>query len=84
MKIYTRVFNAALGQEVKVETEMVINFRSAVSTISDLPSSNNTEGDARMTLDSDHLFVQLSGVWVDQGMFDVQDLLQERLMQELS
>jgi hypothetical protein len=84
MKIYTRVFDAALGQVKQVETEMEIQFRSAVATIADLPTSNNAEGDVRMVIDSDHLYVYLSGTWVDQGVYDVQDLLQEKLMQGLS
>jgi hypothetical protein len=84
MKIYTRVFDAALGQIKKVETEMEIQFRSAVSTIADLPTLGNIEGDVRMTIDSDHLYAYVSGAWLDQGVYDVSDLLQEKLMQGLS
>jgi hypothetical protein len=84
MKIYSRAFDAALGQIKQVETEMSVTFRSAVATISDLPTSDNAQGDARMAVDSDHLYVYVSGEWLDQGVYDVQDLLQERLMQSLS
>ena len=84
MKIYTRQFNVALGQIVQVETEMAITFRSAVATIADLPTSENTQADARICLDTDHLYVYLSGAWVDQGVLDMGDLMQERLMQGLS
>ena len=84
MKIYTRQFDAALGQVKLIETEMEINFRSAVVTIADLPTSENTQADARICLDVDHLFIYLSGAWVDQGVLDMGDLIQERLMQGLS
>ena len=84
MIIITREFNQALGQIVKVETEMVVNYRSAVATVADLPTSNNAEGDLRLCLDSDHLFAFVGGVFVDQGVLDMGDLMQERLMQGLS
>ena len=84
MLIYTRAFDSALGQVKQVETEMEVSFRSAVASVTDLPTSNNAEGELRMTIDSDHLYAYVSGVWVDQGVFDVADLLQQKLMQELS
>jgi len=84
MKIYTRVFDAALGQVKQVETEMVIQFRSAVATIADLPTSENASGDVRLTIDTDHLFVYVNDAWIDQGVYDVADLMQTKLMQELS
>ena len=84
MKIYSRTFNSALGQVQQVETEMVVAFRSSVATVADLPTSDNVSGDVRMVIDSDHLFAYVNGVWADQGVYDVADLLQERLMQELS
>ena len=84
MLIVTREYNVALGQIVQVKTEMEINFRSAVATIADLPTSENAQADARVCLDTDHLHVYLSGAWVDQGVLDMGDLMQERLMQGLS
>jgi hypothetical protein len=84
MKIYTRTFNAALGQMVQVETEMEVQFRSSVATVADLPTSDNVSGDVRLAIDTDHLFAYVNDAWVDQGVYDVTDLLQERLMQELS
>lgn len=84
MIIITREFNQALGQIVKVETEMVVNYRSAVDTVADLPTSANVEGDLRLCLDTDHLFAYVNGVFVDQGVLDMGDLMQERLMQGLS
>jgi hypothetical protein len=84
MKIYTRSFDSSLNQIVTVETEMAITFRSAVNSISDLPSSDNQPGDVRLTLDTDHLYVYVNNAWVDQGNYDIGDLLQDRLMQDLS
>ena len=83
MLIYTRVYNSALGQLEQVATEMVIAYRSSVSTMANLPVSA-TAGDFRMAIDTDHAFVYVNGTWHDQGVFDVSDLLQQRLMQELS
>lgn len=84
MKIYSRAFDAELGQIKQVETEMEVKFRSAVATIADLPKSDNVSGDARMTVDTDHLYVYVGGEWLDQGVYDVGDLLQTALMQSLS
>ena len=84
MLIYTRAFDSALGQIKQVATEMVVNYRSAVATVADLPTSANVEGDLRLCLDSDHLFAFVGGIFVDQGVLDMGDLMQERLMQGLS
>ena len=84
MKIYSRAFNAALGQIKQVETEMEVQFRSAVATVDNLPTSGNVSGDLRMAIDSDHLYAYVNSEWIDQGVFDVGDLLQTKLMQELS
>jgi len=84
MKIYTRVFDAALGQIKQIETEMEVKFRSSVATITDLPTSENVEADVRYVLDTNHLFVYLNGAWLDQGVYDIADLVEERLMQGLS
>jgi len=84
MLIYTRVFDSSLGQIKQASAEMEVVFRSSVATIADLPTSNNVEGDLRLCLDSDHLFVYLNSAWIDQGILDMGDLIQERLMQGLS
>jgi hypothetical protein len=84
MIIYTRAFDSALGQVKQVETEMDVQFRSSVATIADLPTSDNVSGDVRLAIDTDHLFAYVNDAWVDQGVYDVADLLQQRLMQELS
>ena len=84
MIIYTRAFDSALGQVKQVETEMDVQFRSSVATMADLPTSGNVSGDVRLAIDTDHLFAYVNDAWVDQGVYDVADLLQERLMQELS
>lgn len=84
MLITTRVFDAELGQIQQVETEMSVQYRSAVESITDLPTSDNVAGDLRVVLDTDHLYAYVGSAWVDQGVIDVADLLKERLMQELS
>jgi hypothetical protein len=84
MLIYTRAFDSVLGQVKQVETEIEVTFRSSVATIADLPTSDNVERDVRVCLDTDHLFVYLNGAWLDQGVYDISDLMQERLMQGLS
>jgi hypothetical protein len=84
MIIITRAFNAALGQVQQVETDITVQYRSAVESIADLPTSDNVVGDLRVVLDTDHLYAYVGGVWVDQGVIDVADLLKERLMQGLS
>jgi len=84
MKVYTQAFDSALGQIKQIENEIDITYRSSVNTVSDLPSINNVQGDLRIVLDTDHYYVYISGEWIDQGVFDSLDLLQERLMQGLS
>lgn len=84
MLIYTQVFNASLGQNQIVGTETEVQYRSAVDSIAELPTSDNVAGDLRMVLDTDHLYAYVGGVWADQGVIDIGDLLQERLMQGLS
>lgn len=84
MIIYTQEFNSSLGQIQIVGTETTVQYKSAVDSIADLPTSDNVAGDLRMVLDTDHLYAYVGGVWVDQGVIDIGDLLQERLMQGLS
>jgi hypothetical protein len=84
MNIVTRAFNASLGQVEQIETEIDVQFRSSVATVADLPTSDNVSGDVRLAIDSDHLFAYVNDAWIDQGVYDVADLLQQRLMQELS
>lgn len=84
MIIYTQVFDASLGQIQVVGTETTVQYKSAVDSVADLPTSDNVAGDLRMVLDTDHFYAYVGGVWVDQGVIDIGDLLQERLMQGLS
>lgn len=84
MKINLKVYEPALGQIRQFQVEMDVKFRSMVSTFSEMPTIELAEGDAVMVVDTRHLYVYVSNEWVDQGVYDVQDLLQERLMQELS
>lgn len=84
MLIYSRAFDAVKGQFVQSSVEMEVTWRSAVDTAASLPTSDNVEQDVRFVIDSNHLYVYLNGVWVDQGAFDVMDIVEERLMQGLS
>ena len=82
MIVYKNGIDTETLQLKTIEIEMDVTLRSAVATIADLPTG--VEGDARMALDTDHLYISVADEWLDQGVLDVQDLLQERLMQELS
>jgi hypothetical protein len=82
MIIYTTTYIA--GQLKRVATEVAIVWKSSIDTASNLPTSNNTDTDARFVIDSNHRYVYLNGKWNDTGVFDVADLLEERLMQGLS
>mgnify|MGYP000319847884 CR=1 FL=1 len=84
MRVYTKQFNNQEGQVKDVITEMTIQFRSVVETLSDLPTSNNVIGDTRVTRDTSHYHVYVNNTWVDQGVFDAKDYIIENLMQELS
>jgi hypothetical protein len=84
MIIQTRVFDAALGQFKRVNTEVEIRFRESVNVPSELASVEVAEGDARFSLDNNHLYVYVNGAFVDSGVFDVADLLESRLFQSLS
>lgn len=82
MLIYTTVY--LNGQLKRISTEVSIVWKSSVDTAAHLPTSDNDIGDARYAIDSNHLYVYLSGKWNDTGVFDVADLLEERLFQGLS
>jgi hypothetical protein len=82
MLIYSTVY--LNGQLKRVATEVAIVWKSSVDTAVHLPTSGNISADARFVIDSNHLYVYLNGKWNDTGVFDVADLLEERLMQGLS
>lgn len=84
MKISLKFFEPALGQFRQIETEMDVKFRSMVEKISDLPTLDTSTGDLRMVRDTKHIYVSYNGQWIDQGVYETQDLLEERLMQALS
>jgi hypothetical protein len=84
MKIYIKQFNARIGQFEQLVFDIDVNFKSSVDTSLDLPISNNVYGDVRMVLDTDHLYAYINNQWVDQGVFDIGDLIQANLMQALS
>lgn len=50
----------------------LVSFKAGVATVGDLPSSSNTEGDARVTNDTGHLYIWDGSTWQDQG--DVIDI----------
>jgi hypothetical protein len=82
MLIYTTTY--VNGQLKRVSTEVAIVWKSSIDTAANLPTSGNTAADARYAIDSNHLYVYLNNKWNDTGVFDVADLLEERLMQGLS
>jgi hypothetical protein len=82
MTIYTTVY--INGQLKRIASEVEIVWKSSVDTATHLPTSGNTSADARYVIDSNHLYVYLNGKWNDTGVFDVADLLEERLFQGLS
>jgi len=84
MKVYKVGIDSNKLQYKPIAVEMEIQYRSAVEAVADLPTSDNVEGDARIVLDNNHLYVYLNSEWLDQGAYDVMDLVRERLMQELS
>jgi hypothetical protein len=84
MIVYKNGIDASTLQFKVTEIEMEVTIKGSVDTISELPTEGNVNGDAYMAIDTDHLYVQVDGEWLDQGVLDVQDLLQERLMQSLS
>jgi hypothetical protein len=84
MLINLKVYEPSLGQFRQIQVEMDVKFRSMVSSRSEMPILELAEGDAIMVVDTKHLYVYVSGEWSDQGVCDISDLLQERLMQDLS
>ena len=72
MSKYKYLLNKRSGQFNLVPTNTVISFKEGVATEESLPSSGNTEGDARITNDNGHLYVWDGSVWQDQG--DIVDL----------
>jgi len=73
----------ALRQIKRTETQVEVSMKSAVDSYSDLPTSGNSQYDARVTLDDNHLYIYDSA-WYDQGPFDITDLITDFLGQSLS
>jgi len=46
-----------------------LTFKESVPTYADLPATGNTENDARIVNDTQHLYVWNSSAWIDQGDF---------------
>lgn len=83
MKIYTRAYDAALGQVKMTEQEIEVIFKSSVNTMADLPT-DDAENTVRYAYDINHLYCYKNGTWHDQGTFDFSDALIEKLTQGLS
>jgi hypothetical protein len=84
MKIQLKVYEPALGQIREIETEMEVQFRSMVDSAINLPTLDVSTGDLIMVQDTKHLYAYVNGVWLDQGVYDVKDLLTDKLTQVLS
>jgi len=84
MLIKTNVYEPSLGQIQEIETEMEVTFLSMVESATDLPTSDIESGNAVMVQDTKHLYVYVNGIWNDQGVYDVKDLLNDRLTQVIS
>jgi hypothetical protein len=84
MKIQLKTFEPSLGQYIFSEMEINLSFKSMVESVTDLPTTDIANYDAVMVRDTKHIFIYINGQWIDQGVYDVQDLLIEKLMQSLS
>jgi hypothetical protein len=72
MGLFKQKFNPLSAQFNLVPTTTAIVFKEAVASVSNLPSTGNTIGDARITNDTGHLYIWDGSAWVDQG--DIIDL----------
>jgi hypothetical protein len=72
MALYKQKINPRTGTFNLVPSAEILIFKAGVATFADLPASGNTEGDARITNDTGHLYVWDGSVWQDQG--DIVDL----------
>lgn len=84
MKIQLKTFEPSLGQYLICEADINVSFKSMVESVVDLPTTDIANYDAVIVRDTKHLFIYINGQWIDQGVYDVQDLLTEKLMQSLS
>jgi hypothetical protein len=72
MGLYKQKFNPLSAQFNLVPTSTAIVFKEAVASVSNLPPTGNTQGDARFTTDTGHLYIWDGSQWLDQG--DIIDL----------
>jgi len=84
MTVQLKVYEPALGQFSIIDVEMDVRFRSMIDSSEDFPTLDTAIGDAIMVRDTKHLYVYVNDMWVDQGVYDIQDLLSNSLMQVLS
>ena len=62
------IYNPLYKQGYQVDTNTaVVSFKEAVSTYANLPQVGNTINDARVTEDTNHLYIWNGTSWVDQG-----------------
>jgi hypothetical protein len=69
MSIYKQKLNPRTGQFNLVSSATVATFKESVATYADLPLVGNSEGDARLTNDTGHLYIWDGLTWQDQGDF---------------
>ena len=67
MGLYKQVLNKRTGQFNLVPSGVLITFKPGVANAAALPSTGNTENDARITNDNGHLYIWSGTAWVDQG-----------------
>ena len=72
MSLYKQKLNTRTGQFNLVPSNAVISFKPAVASEVNLPTEGNVANDARMTNDTQHLYVWDGATWIDQG--DILDL----------
>lgn len=83
MLIYTRAFDASKGQVITSSQELDVTFKSSVNTKADLPM-DDADNTVRYAYDNNHLYCKVNGTWLDQGVFDLSDMIVERTTQQLS
>lgn len=67
---YKYVINHRTGQWNVVPASVSgVSFKPAVASFADLPLVGNIVNDARITNDTDHLYIWSGSAWVDQGNF---------------
>jgi len=84
MIVMSRVWSAELGQFITVQNEMNVKMKSAVSTYNDLLSVSKAVGDVRITMDTKQLYVCDGNTWLSQGHINLDDIMLDISVQEIS